>query len=95
MKVLAGIMLLSVLAACGGPRTETFVCPNGPDLSVTYAEASAIVTLSDGRSVLLPADPAREGVYAKPGFAWADTSFRSGRLTDGSKSYGCDQSSVR
>lgn len=94
MRILLAVTLLLGLGACGGPKTETFVCINGPDLAVTYDDESATVTFANGRTELLPRDPSRDGVYAKPGVAWHDTAFRSGRLTDGSSSYSCDQSSI-
>lgn len=46
--------------------------------------------LPDGRiEDLQPTD--RENVFAKPGIVWDAVAFRSARLTDGDKSYLCDQ----
>ncbi len=91
MKSLYLIPALALLAACGDRETrETFTCPNGPDIAVTYSEAGALVTFGDGRSELLPPTET-EGVYAKPGMVWSSEGFRTARLTDGPSSYACDQ----
>lgn len=92
LVVLAG---LTALAACsGGPKTATFSCPNGPEIAVTYADATATITFANGRSEVLPQDASSETLYAKPGMVWSETGFRTGRLTDGQRSYNCDQTSV-
>ena len=92
MRVLFAAAALAVLAACAGGTSEaTFTCPNGPDISVVYAEDVATLYFPDGRVEPLPRpDPERPNLYAKPGFRWA-VGFREARLDDGSKSYTCDQ----
>ncbi len=91
MKPLFLIPALALLAACGERETrETYTCPNGPDLAITYSEAGALITFGDGRSELLPPTD-KEEVYAKPGMVWASEGFRTARLTDGQSSYACDQ----
>ncbi len=97
MRLAIAIALLLGLAACGGSGNQkfaTFACPNGPDIAVSYADDSATLLINDGRRFTLPADPTRDGVYAIPGVAWQETSFRTGRLTDGPRSFTCDQSSI-
>ena len=94
MRVIIAVTLLAGLAACNAPTTATFACINGPNIAITTADDTATLTFADGRTEVLPADPSREGVFAKPGVVWVSTAFRSGRLIDGSNSYGCDQSSV-
>ena len=95
MRIILSGVLLATLAACSDTEVATFACPNGPDLAVTYSGDSATIALNDGRTEILPRVTEGEEVYAKPGMVWQETSFRSARLTDGQRSYACDQSSVR
>jgi hypothetical protein len=88
------MMLFVGLAACSTTETATFSCPNGPEIAVTYADDAAYITFRDGRTEVLPSDPSRVAFYAKPGMSWSETSFRTGRLNTGGKSYSCDQSSI-
>ncbi len=91
MRALFLIPALVTLAACGERETrETYTCPNGPALAVTYSEAGANITFASGRSELLPPTE-KTDVYAKPGMVWDAAAFRSARLTDGPSSYRCDQ----
>ena len=94
MRLLAIFPLLALAACGGGSDTATFSCLNGPEIAVTSTDAFATVTFSDGRVETAPSDPARAGVYAKPGFSWSETAFRTGRLNMGTRSYSCDQSSI-
>ena len=95
MRAATAIALLMGLAACGGgSKTATFSCPNGPEIAVTYLEDTATITFANGRSEVLPQDASRETIYARPGMVWSETGFRTGRLTDGQRSYSCDQTSV-
>lgn len=91
----AGLLLLTLTACGGGSKTATFSCPNGPEIAVAYSEDVATISFADGRTEVVPLDPTREGVYAKSGFSWSETAFRTGRLNDGTRSYSCDQSSIR
>ena len=94
--ILLAALGLTLLASCGdgGQKVETFACPNGPDIAVLYEGDTAVIALPDGRrETLQRTEPGKE-IYAKPGMVWQIESFRTGRLTDGQKSYGCDQSSV-
>lgn len=92
MKHLALIPALALLAACGGQeRQAVFTCPNGPDLAVTYTEDSATLNFSNGRVEVLPRTSVDSEVYAKPGMAWRETTFREGRLDNEGTSYRCDE----
>ncbi|NNE88638.1 MAG: hypothetical protein HKN27_11225 [Silicimonas sp.] len=95
MRYVIASALIAGLAACsGGSKTATFSCPNGPEIAVTYADDTATVTFFGGRTETLPRfEPGKE-TYAKPGMVWSETGFRTGRLTDGTSSYSCDQTSV-
>lgn len=91
MRGLFVIVALATLAACSERSTrETYTCPNGPSLAVTYSDAGANITFASGRTELLPPTD-REDVYAKPGLVWNARAFRSARLDDGQSSYLCDQ----
>ncbi len=93
MNRILTLLLLGGLAACSSStETATFACPNGPNLAVVYTDDTAILTLPGGRTEALP--KSSDSVYAKPGIVWQIVAFRTARLTDGSKSYHCDQSSV-
>ena len=94
MKLIVAGMVFFAVAACGGAKNAAFSCLNGPGIAITYDDQSAVVTFANGRSEVVPSDPARAGVYAKPGFSWSETGFRSGRLNDGTRSYSCDQISA-
>lgn len=92
MRALLTLPALALLAACGGSdtRTATYTCPNGPDLSVAYADEGALIVFSTGRRELLEPTETEE-LYAKPGVVWDVRQFRTGRLTDGERSFQCDQ----
>lgn len=92
MKTLALMGVLVLLAACSRNQTETFFCVGGPDLAVSYTDESATLLLNDGRQFTLP--KVEEGVYALPGTVWQEVDFRTARLTDGQRSFGCDQNSL-
>lgn len=88
---LVGLAGLGLLSACSGTSVATFTCPNGPDLTVEYIDDNARLFFPDGRVEEVSAnDPDRPNYYAKPGFSWS-TGTREARLTDGSRSYLCDQ----
>ncbi|MEM9426689.1 MAG: hypothetical protein AAGA06_08295 [Pseudomonadota bacterium] len=92
MKKLFLIPVIATLAACGSQRNDvaTFTCPNGPDLSVSFSGEGARITFPTGRvEQLQPTDT--EELYAKPGVVFDNRQFRTARLTDGDKSYSCDQ----
>lgn len=93
MRAFVLIGALAGLAACEGQeKRTTYSCPNGPDLTVIYRDASATLIFPDGRSETLPqADPDNPNLYAKPGTVWNVVSFRNGELTDGQQFYNCDQ----
>lgn len=84
--------VLVSISACGAGESDlaTFTCPNGPDIAVTYTDEAARLVLPGGRVETLPATES-EDVYARPGVVWNVAGFRSARLTDGEKSYQCDQ----
>ena len=96
MRGLVLIIALGALSACGGGSEKrdaaTFACPNGPSLVVGYTETDARIVFPDGRVEVLPKvegdDP---NLWAKPGVVWDLTQFRTARLTDGQRSYNCDQ----
>lgn len=92
MKTLLLMGSLILLAACGRNETATFFCTGGPDLAVNYTDESATIALNDGRQFTLP--KVEEGLYAQPGTVWQEVAFRTGRLTDGQRSFNCDQSSL-
>lgn len=92
MRSLVLIGALVVLAACSRNETDTFFCVGGPDLAVNYQEDSATILLNDGRQFTLP--EVEEGLYAQPGIVWQEVDFRTARLTDGQRSFNCDQSSL-
>jgi hypothetical protein len=86
------ISALTLLAACGESRERaaTFTCPNGPDIAVLYSDEGARLLFAGGRVEELPPTET-EGIYAKPGIVWNAAGFRTARLTDGPKSFQCDQ----
>jgi len=87
------LLPLAALTACGGSTTKAFFCPNGPDFALTYEGEAVTILFDDGRTeTLLPTG--QPGTYAAGGVVWQDTSLRVGRLTDGQRSYNCDQSTV-
>ncbi len=91
MRALLLIPAIAMLTACGERQTrETYTCPNGPSLAVTYSEAGAILTFANGRTELLPPTD-KPDIYAKPGVVWDAAAFRTARLTDGQSSFLCDQ----
>lgn len=92
MKTFLLMGSLVLLAACSRNERATFFCVNGPELGVTYTEDSATLVLNDGRQFTLP--EVEEGLYAQPGIVWQEVDFRTGRLTDGQSSFGCDQNSL-
>jgi hypothetical protein len=57
---------------------------------VKYSDDAVTIVFPDGRRELLPATE-NENIYAKPGTVWHLEAFRTARLTDGAKSYHCDQ----
>ena len=94
MRALAALAPIIALAGCSStPQTATYTCPNGPEIGVLYSDEAVTISYGDGRREDLPVDPSRDGFYAKPGLVWSDTGFRSGRLTDNTSSYACDQTS--
>ncbi|MEO9825785.1 MAG: hypothetical protein ABJF50_15325 [Paracoccaceae bacterium] len=95
MRGLIAFSFLMGLVACStGPETATFSCTRGPEIAIVYSDDTAILTFADGRTEVLPSDPNRPGFYAKSGLVWSETAFRTGRLTNATSSYSCDQSSV-
>jgi len=92
MKPLILLPALALLVACNdGPSgSETYTCPNGPDLAVTYSDEGARILFPDGRVEVLPPTETEE-TYAKPGIVWQAAGFRTARLTDGERSFACDQ----
>lgn len=92
MKKLLHIPALAVLVACGGQQSNlaTFSCPNGPDLVVAFSDEGARITFPTGRIEQLQPTETEE-LYAKPGVVFDNRQFRTARLTDGDKSYSCDQ----
>lgn len=79
------------LAACAVNSRATYTCANGPDLLVNYEGEDAILTFANGRTLTLSqTDTDRPNLYAAPGTVWA-VGVREARLTDGPKSYLCDQ----
>lgn len=92
MRAFLVLPAFALLAACGGQRDQfaTFTCPNGPTLVVAYTENGARITFPDGRVEQL-ANTGTENLYAKPGVVFDARVFRTARLTDGERSYSCDQ----
>jgi hypothetical protein len=85
------IPALLALAACAGQaKRATYTCPNGPTLAVVYTDDGATIAFPDGRVELLPPTGTPD-VYAKPGLSWNAAAFRTARLDDGPRSYGCNQ----
>ena len=96
MRIVLALLPLAALAACGGvgSSSETYTCPNGPDLGVTYSDGQAQIAFPDGRVETLPlVDPERPDFYARPGMSWDAGEFRTARLDDGQRSLRCDQMS--
>ena len=93
MKILMGLMALAVLASCGNQsKNSAFLCPNGPNLAVTYVEDMAILNFNSGRSEELRlSDPDNPNFFSAPGISWMISGFRTARLNDGRSSYGCDE----
>lgn len=92
MRILFLLPAVALLAACNDSPSgsETYTCPNGPDLAVSYSEEGARILFPDGRVEVLPPTEFEE-TYAKPGIVWQSAGFRTARLTDGDRSYACDQ----
>ena len=92
MRALWLIPALALLAACDTEKKSraTYSCPNGPSLVLVYTEEAATIYFPDGRVEELPATE-KDDLYAKPGIVWQLVSFRTARLTDGEKSFNCDQ----
>lgn len=92
MRALILLPALALLTACATQQTrvETYTCPNGPDLVVSYTDEGARIVFPTGRvETLAPTD--RENLYATTGVVFDATAFRNARLTDGQQSYSCDQ----
>ncbi|MEM6610578.1 MAG: hypothetical protein AAF689_18620 [Pseudomonadota bacterium] len=92
MKLFIFPIALAALSACGESNDDlaTYTCPNGPNIAVTYSEEGARLLLTGGRVEELPPTET-ENIYAKPGIVWNAAGFRTARLTDGDKSFQCDQ----
>ena len=94
MRGLFTLAAIVTLGACSDlvQTPDTYSCPNGPELVVSYSDAGAQIQYDNGRTVLIPpAGDDAPDVYAKPGFVWEVTGFRSARLSDDTNSYHCDK----
>ena len=92
MRKLLLLPAFALLVACGDRQdaVATYTCPNGPSLVVAYSDEGARITFPSGRVEQLDTTET-ENLYAKPGVVFDTRVFRTARLTDGDKSFNCDQ----